>query len=77
MCQSLVSKVAQSQQLQSVAAPEVLNLFEDWMEELENEVLGLVKQRGAHDPAGLAEELGFSLSGMVFLITKLQNEGKI
>ena len=77
MCQSLVSKVAQSQQLQSVAAPEVLSLFEDWMEELEKEVLSLAKQRGAADPAGLAEELGLSRSGMVFLITKLQNEDKL
>ena len=39
MCQSLVNKVAQSEQLAAVAEPEILILFEDWLEELEKEVI--------------------------------------
>lgn len=77
MCQSLVAKVAQSEQLQAVAAPEVLSLFEDWMEELERELLMLVQRVGRADPAQLADELGLSYSGVNFLITKLVNEGKL
>jgi hypothetical protein len=36
MCQSLVDKVAQSKQLMAITDPEILVLFEDWLEELEN-----------------------------------------
>jgi hypothetical protein len=32
MCQSLVDKVFQSKQLRTVAEPDILALFEDWLE---------------------------------------------
>ncbi len=77
MCRSLVDKVARSQQLQAVAAPEVLTLFEDWMEELERELLTLMDETGEDDPARLASQVGLSRSGVHFLLTKLEREGKI
>jgi hypothetical protein len=43
MCQKLVDRVAQSRQLTAVADPELLVLFEDWLDELENEVVSLAK----------------------------------
>jgi len=42
MCQSLVDKVAQSKQLMAITDPEILVLFEDWLEELEGEVVSRV-----------------------------------
>ena len=45
MCQSLVDKVAQSEQLLAIADPELLVLFEDWLEELEAEVRALLNRR--------------------------------
>ena len=39
MCQKLVDRVAQSKQLMAVADPELLVLFEDWLDELEQEVI--------------------------------------
>ncbi|MBW2490263.1 MAG: hypothetical protein JRE65_03835 [Deltaproteobacteria bacterium] len=77
MCQSLVEKVAQSRQLSAVAAPEVLVLFESWLEELESEVIAFTKKINSLDPMNLAEGLGLSRSGADFLITKLKREGKI
>jgi len=77
MCRSLVDKVARSQQLQAVAAPEVLTLFEDWMEELEREILTLRDETGEDDPEQLARQVGLSRSGLYFLLTKLEREGKI
>jgi hypothetical protein len=47
MCQSLVEKISQSKQLRSVTDPEILILFEDWLEELENEAAGVIKIGGA------------------------------
>ena len=77
MCQTLVDKVAQSEQLQAVADPEVLVLFEDWMEELEHEVLSKVHDLEGYDPLSLVDDLGISRSGAQFLITKLKREGKL
>ncbi len=77
MCQKLVDRVAQSRQLMAVADPEILVLFEDWLDELENEVVLLAKEQGRLTPANLARKLGLSERGATFLISKLSREGKI
>jgi hypothetical protein len=76
MCQSLVDKVAQSRQLAAITDPELLVLFEDWLEELEQEVLALVRSQGLLDEAALAAKLGLSKRGATFLLSKLKREGK-
>jgi hypothetical protein len=81
MCQSLVDKVAQSKQLSAITDPDLLVLFEDWFEELEQEVLGLFKSQGPlNGPLNetqLAAKLGLSVRGSTFLISKLKREGKL
>jgi len=77
MCQRLVDRVAQSQQLMAVADPEILVLFEDWLDELEQEVISSVPQHRPVNPEELADNLGLSLRGATFLISKLQREGKL
>lgn len=77
MCRSLVDKVAQSEQLRSVADPEILLLFEDWLEELEAEALTIMNRAHSFNAKDLAKELGLSESGALFLITKLRREEKI
>lgn len=76
MCQGLVDKVTQSKQLMAVAHPEILKLFENWLEELEDEV---VRHTAKHDsdPVGLAEATGLSRSGATFIIAKLKREGRL
>ncbi len=77
MCQSLVDRVAQSRQLLAVADPEILVLFEDWLDELENEVVSLAAGRGPLSPADLAHRLGLSERGATFLLSKLSRDGKL
>jgi len=77
MCQSLVDKVARSRQLRSVTDPDLLVLFEDWLEELEEEVAAYLRQHPESDAAALSENLGLSLSGATFLIAKLRREQEI
>jgi hypothetical protein len=77
MCKSLVEKISQSEQLRSVTDPEILVLFEDWLEELENEAVTVIKQTGAAVAQDLSKELGLSESGAMFLIMKLKRDGKI
>ncbi len=74
MCQSLVEKVAQSEQLLAIADPELLVLFEDWLEELEEEVKKLLKTHGSLEEKALADKLGLSRKGANFLLSKLERE---
>jgi len=77
MCQRLVDRVAQSRQLLAVADPDLLVLFEDWLDELEGEVISLAQRQGSLNPPDLAAKLGLSRRGATFLISKLQREGKL
>ena len=77
MCQSLMDRVAQSEVLTAVADPDVLVLFEDWLEELEEEIISIAYKIGSQDPAVLGKELGVSFSGASFLIAKLERQGKL
>lgn len=76
MCQSLVDKVAQSKQLMAITDPDLLILFEDWLEELEAEVLVLLKKHGPIDDKELADKLGLSIRGATFLKSKLEKSQK-
>ena len=77
MCQSLVERVARSKQLMAVSDPDLLVLFEDWLDELEAEVISLVPGPGTLTPQDLAKQLGLSHRGATFLISKLHREGKL
>ena len=74
MCQSLVDKVARSRQLAAITDPELLMLFEDWLDELEAEVLAIFKAHGPMDIQKIAEKLGLSCRGATFLLSKLKRE---
>jgi hypothetical protein len=77
MCQRLVDKVAQSKQLMAITDPDLLVLFEDWFEELEEEIISLVNKHGPLNPMELAAKLGLSQRGATFLLSKLSREGKL
>lgn len=77
MCQTLVDKVAQSKQLMAITDPELLVLFEDWFEELEDEISSLNSKHGPLSAAELAKKIGLSLRGATFLLSKLERQGKM
>ncbi|HBG19562.1 MAG TPA: hypothetical protein DDY32_09900 [Desulfobulbaceae bacterium] len=77
MCQSLVDKVAQSKQLMAITDPDLLVLFEDWFEELEDEIITLIDRYGPQNAEELGRRIGLSLRGSTFLLSKLKRGGKI
>jgi hypothetical protein len=77
MCQTLVHKVARSKQLMAVTDPDILALFESWLDELEEEVAECLQQHPGGSAAELAGSLGLSRNGADFLLAKLQREKKI
>jgi hypothetical protein len=77
MCRRLVDKVGRWEQLFAVADPNLLILFEDWLEALEEEVVTLVRDQGSADPDQVSQKLGLSPAGAAFLLTKLKQEGRL
>ena len=77
MCRRLVDKVGRWEQLFAMADPNLLVLFEDWLEALEEEVVTLVKEQGSADPDQVSGKLGLSPAGAAFLLTKLKQEGRL
>jgi len=72
-----MDKIAQSKQLMAISDPDLLVLFEDWFEELEEEVISLVSKHGPLSPMELSGKLGISQRGAMFLLSKLSREGKL
>lgn len=77
MCQTLVDKVAQSKQLMAITDPDILVLFEDWLEELEEEIVALNRKCGPFNAEELAKRIGLSLRGATFLLSKLKRQEKL
>lgn len=77
MCQTLVHKVAQSKQLMAVTDPDILVLFESWLDELEEEVVAWLRLHPGSVAVDLAKHLGLSRNGADFMLAKLRRENKI
>ncbi len=77
MCQRMLDKIAQSKQLMAIADPEILLLFEDWLEELEDEVASMVKDGEQPSPSNIGTRLGLSERGVKFLLSKLKKGEKL
>jgi hypothetical protein len=72
MCQSLVDKVERSRRLLAQAEPEIVLLFEEWLEALEEEAAALLKADPSLDAPGLARQLGLSATGARFLLERVK-----
>ena len=72
-----MDKMAESEQLRSEADPGVLVLFQDWLERLDEEAKEVVERTGSISPIRLADELGISESGGIFLVARLKKKGKL
>jgi len=77
MCQQMVTVIDEHAELESLANPEIRTLFIDWMEELEEEVLGYYNKPHKIGPEDLAERFRISRQGAEFLIEKMKKEGKL
>jgi len=59
------------------AAPELRELFEEWVKSMETSVLEFVKGKKMVSPQDIADHLNISLESSVFLINKLTRQGKL
>ncbi len=77
MCRSLVGKVSRYRELAAVADPNILALFEEWLEALEEEMVALARDEGSLETEALSRKLGLSPAGVELLLAKLRQAGRL
>jgi len=61
----------------SYATPEVRALFEDWVGEVEKEILTFVEAKGEVQTKDIAEKLKINEGSVIFFISRLAQQGKV
>ncbi|HBE78771.1 MAG TPA: hypothetical protein DDW65_13495 [Firmicutes bacterium] len=77
MCKKMMSSINQSSELATFATPEIRGLFEEWVGQLDNEVLDFVKKTKLTNPDQVAAHLKISKDSAVYLLSRLAQKGKI
>ncbi|HEX3045739.1 MAG TPA: helix-turn-helix domain-containing protein [Bacillota bacterium] len=77
MCKKMMSSINQSNELATFATPEIRGLFEEWVGQLDNEVLDFVKKTKSTNPDELAVHLKISKDSAVYLLSRLAQKGVI
>ena len=63
--------------LKTTSTPELKNLFNDWLTEIELLITAFVNKNNRVDPDGVAREFKLKRDSVIFIISKLAREGKI
>ena len=77
MCKQMFEGVRGDKELADSAAPELKELFEEWVKSMETSVLEFVKGKKRVNPQDIADHLNISLESSIFLINKLTRQGKL
>ena len=72
-----MSSIGQANDLAAYATPELRHLFEEWVEQLEGEIEGFIKENGITDPETVSKKFSLSKESVSFLINRLNVKGKI
>lgn len=77
MSKEVVSIVSHSYEMATYSTPELRGIFNDWMGEIENEVLEYLKDRKKMDHNEVADHFRLKPESAIFILSKLAREGKI
>jgi hypothetical protein len=76
MCQNMMTSFREKAEATKFATPELHRLFEEWVEQIEEEIVQFVDKAGNVDPEAIAEHFKLSKESVVFLLTRLAKKGK-
>jgi hypothetical protein len=77
MCGKMMSSITKTADLAVSATPEVKQLFEDWIQQIDEEILDFVKKEESIDIDKTAEKFKLSKESVVYFLTRLAQKGKI
>lgn len=77
MCREMTQAVKKASEMAAYGTPELRGLFEDWLRQVEEEILEFVKAKGRVDAEAIAQKFKISLESSAFVLGKLAREGKL
>ncbi len=77
MGKEIMSSIQQSHKIATLATPEVQGLFEDWVEQIEQEMLEYLKDKDSVDIKDLANNFKISQDSAYYFLTRLAQKDKI
>jgi hypothetical protein len=77
MCHDMISFFHEQADAIKFATPELRQLFNEWVEQIEQEIVQFVEKEGKVDPDAIARHFKLSKESVIFLLTRLAKQGKI
>ena len=77
MCRRMMSSMNEGRNLASFATPEIRGLFEDWVEQIHEEILGYMQKQQSVNVEQIADHLKLSAESVIYLLGTLAKEGKV
>ena len=77
MCQRMMALMGQITDSALFGTEEIRDLFKDWLEEIERDILAFVKGRDKVNPDVIASEFSLSRESAIFFLGRLARKGKI
>jgi hypothetical protein len=77
MCRKMMGNIGKASDLAAYATPELRTLFEEWLEQINDEVVAFIKKEGKADPATIADHFKISRESIHYILGKLAQSGRI
>ena len=77
VCRRMMQAVGRANDLASYATPELRQIFEEWLGQIEGEILQAVKEGGQSNVSSLAQRFKLSAESVQFILLRLARQGKI
>jgi hypothetical protein len=77
MCRKMMGNLGKSLDLAAYATPELHLLFEEWLKQVNEEILEFIATEGKADPDALAAKFKLGRDSIHFILGKLAQAGKI
>lgn len=77
MCKKMMSNMSEGFEIAKYATPELRSMFEDWLQQIQDEISKYIEETNSTDNEKIAEHFKISNESVNFILTKLAKIGKI
>ena len=77
MCSEMITGMKETASTAKFATPELRGLFDDWCQQIEKEMLDLIKEKGSIKVDEMAEKFSLSEESIKYLLGRLANKNLI
>jgi hypothetical protein len=77
MCKKMMSRIEKSNDMAMFATPEILQLFEDWARQIEDEIYEFITKSESIDVEFIQKQFKLTKESVLFFLNRLAQKGKI